>query len=361
MKLRPGLVVGAIALAAAAFYAAHEVGTRREQKRQEEIDSRIFDTLSEEVESITVEHPGLSASQRAPEARGTIVRLQRSGGGWTLTSPESAPADRQAVADVLRMIGACLVTKTVEREASSPERYGLGDIATRLSVRTTGGNETSIEVGLDAPVGAGIYIRRTGSNDVLLSGIELRDVRSLIPGVLMERTLLPGASEATGIEIVSAGPRVLLEKGTLGWELKDPFAFPADSSRVEAMLSALSVQKLQATDQQPPSAAEAGIDPARIELTCRMTGSFGDRARSIAIGDIVTGTLAWARRGGDARFYMVDTKSLPFQDRSPEDWCDTRAGSVDRYAARAFSLRIGERSLSLARDASGWKDSSGTT
>ena len=344
MKIRVGFLAGTVALALAGGYTLREVSSNKQSARQKQVASRVFDIIPEQIAAVTVER------------RGETVKLEKSAQGWRLVHPMESATDRETTSEMLRLIVASFVKRTVEESAGSLDRYGLGPLASRVTLLSATGAEKSVEVGIEAPTEEGVYIRRAGSGAVLVAGTEVRDLSLIDSQLLVERTLLPQALQTIRVEIRGRSGSVRLVKSAAGWDLREPFVFPADATRVGELLSAFAGFRSEPAGEPPPSAANAGLSPARLRAI--FAGPSGKES-SFTIGEPASKDRLWARRGEEGGAFLVDRKVEELLKQDPEEWCQRRPASIDRYRATRLKMRWESQAVALARDAQGWHDEKG--
>jgi len=90
------------------------------------------------------------------------VRIARGDEGWSVTDPETAPADTYAVSlpvDDLIHLEAGLI---VAEEVSDAATYGLEPVALTIVVETADGSEEQFHVGRETPDTTAFYVQHVG-------------------------------------------------------------------------------------------------------------------------------------------------------------------------------------------------------
>jgi hypothetical protein len=343
VRVRPGLVVGGIVFIAAAVYIARDLSNRTERERLEEVRQSVFEISPDQISAVTVERPS------------ETIQIELQSGHWRLTRPEQAEADPASVGAVLRLISSSTILQTVEESAVSPERYGLGPSGARLIVRSDEGGEMTVVVGVKAPTEKGVYLKRKGSSDVFLATDELADIAGLNPALLLERILLPGATEIDLLSVKTPAHTITVSRERDGWVLQEPYAFPGDRLKIEELLGALAKSKMLVTDRQPGSLSEAGLDPPRIEVV----GLLGIEERVVFFGDMADEGRAWARRGSAMRLFAAEMDPLSLLSKAPQAWSEMRPAGIDRYRAIKLHVRVAGQKLSLIKSGEDWRTDQG--
>lgn len=115
------------------------------------------------------EHPMLTPPLDAATAvvidrDGETTRLVRRAGTWT---PPGA-------ADLVQALASLEVLDVIDDAPADPAAYGLGADAPRLRVLSDSRELVALEIGAANPTDTGMYVRRIGSDSVLLVGALLR-------------------------------------------------------------------------------------------------------------------------------------------------------------------------------------------
>ncbi|HWP59233.1 MAG TPA: DUF4340 domain-containing protein [Candidatus Acidoferrales bacterium] len=228
------------------------------------------------------------------------IRLEReNAGGWKLTAPLKARADRAAVQSLLETLSAAEVARTVVADPPADElkNFGLDQPAARLSVTLKSGvTLPGVLIGGQTPVGQSLYARREVKPDVLLVDGALRPVLERKVDDFRDRNILEIKEEALRrIALKSATAQWTLAKKDNDWALETPRAAPVERARIDKLIVALKSLRAQDFIDAPSDRSRYGLEQPRLRLEIEQNG----RQVELSVGK--------ARAGKGESFVAVST------------------------------------------------------
>ncbi len=167
-----------------------------------------------------------------------------------------------------------------------------------------------------------------------------------------EKVTLLAVDKAKAREIslsAFAGEGIRLVKEGTSWKLTTPFAAPADTSAVEAMLTSL--EKLEADElvaDQVTDFAQYGLDTPSRQVKALLEGAKAPLAVDFGAKSPDGGSL-YARKPGEPKVYLVASWVEGSFDKKPFDLRDRDLLHVKRDDVRSLEVAGPEGSYALAR------------
>ena len=161
-----------------------------------------------------------------------------------------------------------------------------------------------------------------------------------------------------------SGETTSLKKGGGTWQVAAPLATSADATEIGSITRNLSTLEItRVVDENPADPKEYGLDSPRVEIEFKASGDkdYGDYHRLFIGGKSPTGGYLFARRDAEKRVLLVPAHTDPIFNRSTFDLRDKTLLAVDRekvdriVASAVGPEGLGEKTLELARDGTGWK------
>ncbi len=209
------------------------IETREKSKTAAGADQQeLLSFDAEDVDKIVIERKDL------------VVECIRKDGGWFINLPIRAKADSTRIRRILGVLDSLRQYEVVtqkemnERELTLAD-YGLKEPAARMLVQ---GRRTNYEIliGDQVELGGKICIRLNGSNDVMVTSMDIMDIIPAKAGDLRDRTIFRGELEQlVRLQIKRPGSFIEVVLRDNGWFISHPMDVPADERRVRAMLSGL--------------------------------------------------------------------------------------------------------------------------
>jgi hypothetical protein len=191
---------------------------------------------------------------------------------------------------------------------------------------------------------------------VLFASIYFVD-RYLRPPAASTESILPGLqpSSVTGIEVIPAGAlEISADRAKNSWLLAKPFAYPAQSAAVEALLGALQnltpATRISAAELQEHrnASADFGFDAPPVSLVI----AAGDQRWQLLVGNkTAPGDQVFLRVVGTDGAFVADADWLKFLPRAASDWRSTALVAADGADGDDIVLTNGAKVIELRRDA----------
>jgi hypothetical protein len=365
MQPRTSAILLAIALALGAFVYFYEIGGEDARREAEEQARRLFPA----VEQDAVEWIALATRE------GIEARLERREGSWSLAEPVVFPADRFAV-DGMAANLAGLVSEAALENPQPLLEYDLDDAARTVRF-SAGGQERALLLGRQTPVGSNTYAKTGGSDAVYtVQTYKAQSFDKALDDLREKRILDFDTSAIQRVEARWPNGRVVLERAEAAgdgadgqsergaWRLVAPLEARADDEVVDDLLSDLSYLRAVGFVDDPPDAAEAGLDPPSFEVILTPAEEGGAEVAPIrlAVGGLHEGERLV--RGAHASLYTIAADRF---DDFPRELVDYRFKQLSRFDisdARQLDLffqsTLGDPvAITVTRGDAGWSASPG--
>lgn len=232
------------------------------------------------------------------------LQVAKQGTEWRITSPVEARADFGAVEGIIGRLNTTPMKSVAAADAADLAEYGLDKPAATVRV-TSGSAQAGLAIGKSAGDGV-VYAKDLSRPLVFTVESALFDELKKPAGDFRVKDLFDSRSfNTTRVEIVRGGQTMAFEraKGQDGWKQITPAPKPADSAKVEALLTAL-------TSARATSFADsiAGTGLESPELTVAVAYEDGQKHEKVAFGR--KGSDVFARREGDAAAAKIDATAL---------------------------------------------------
>ncbi|WP_434749642.1 DUF4340 domain-containing protein [Paenibacillus amylolyticus] len=156
-KLIPTIVVVVI-LIAGWLYAANQNYFREE----ETMPTKLLGISSSDIQAITL-HEGTGEQSGTDKTASTganaVSTLELQDGVWRMAEPKGYPLNEYSVGSWLDALSSADQEMVVEESPKDVEKYGLGNKAIRLDIKTKDGREFKLAIGSQLPAGDAHYVR----------------------------------------------------------------------------------------------------------------------------------------------------------------------------------------------------------
>jgi len=175
------------------------------------------------------------------------VDLSENDGKWVVASEKNNPADETAVQEIINIVKGL---KSLDMASQNPEKQKLYEVdnETGINVHMFDAKDNVIAsffVGKNGPYYNSTYLRKEGSNDVLLINENLRASYTPWSGKWVDRTIFNfDSQQITKFEINRNNGSIVIEKDNTGnWNVTSPDKFKPQPEEVERMTTTFATLK----------------------------------------------------------------------------------------------------------------------
>ena len=251
------------------------------------------------------------------------VTLVREKDRWTITSPQTLPADQVEAGALLARLRELRAQAFLSDDAAGISRY-VPKPTVRVSISEQGGTPTTVVLAPSperrggqpsayaavADKGPVVLVEGKAIDDLSRSVTELRD-HALFSGI--------EPKDVKRVRVRAGGQTAVLERsGDADWRLLEPTKGTAKATRVDDVL--YSVRALRWKDIVSPGgedAAKYGLDAPSMEVVL-LKADGGELAR-LTVGKR-EGDTAYVRTASGPAIYAVDARTLGAAPKIPDDF-----------------------------------------
>jgi Domain of unknown function (DUF4340) len=232
------------------------------------------------------------------------VKVAKQGGDWRMSSPADARADFGAVEGIIGRLNTTPMKAITAAEPADLKEYGLDQPSATVRV-TSGSAQAGLAIGKSAGEGV-VYAKDLSRPMVFTVESALFDELKKPADDFRVKDLFDArAFNTTRVEITRNGQTVVFEKdkGKDTWKQVAPAAKPADTAKVEALLTTMS--SARATSFADAKTA-TGLD--KPEVAIAVTFEDGQKHEKVAFAR--KDADVYGRREGDATAAKIDATAL---------------------------------------------------
>jgi len=222
---------------------------------------------------------------------GQDVVLERSGGNWSITSPQSWPADQDTVNALVSSVARMTSDSVVEQKTSDPGQYGLAAPTETVVIGLKDGKSKTLLLGDDAPTGGEVYAMAAGDPKVYTVGSFNRSSIDKSADDLRDKRLLTFNQDSLArVELSSKGQDMEFGKNNQGdWQILKPGPYRADGLQVDELVRKLKDAKMDLTasedDRKKAASAFASAAPLAAAKVTDASGTQELQVRKTSSGD----------------------------------------------------------------------------
>lgn len=199
-------------------------------------------------------------STLAIQSASESVSLSKKGSDWEITQPVDTRADQTAVSSIVNDLTDLQIQRSFT-PTDNLSKYGLAQPALKIDFRAGNGTSHAVELGNKDFSNSSVYALVDGSKQIDMVSPSLFDDANKPVSQLRDRSILDlNGAQVTALTLSDPNGKFSVTKAQAGWEISSPRHALADSSAVDALVSALSSNKFTSV------ASETASDPAKYGL-----------------------------------------------------------------------------------------------
>lgn len=221
---------------------------------------------------------------------GRTVTIAKQGADWRIMAPSDARADFGAVEGIVGRLNTTPMKSIVAAGAEDLKEYGLDTPAATVRVGS-GSSQAGLAIGKSAGEGV-VYAKDLSRPMIFTVDATLADELKKPAEEFRIKDLFDArAFNTTRVEATRASQTVAFEKDKDAWKQVTPAAKPADTAKVEALLTALA--SARATGFEEKTAA-TGLETFELTISVKF-----DEGKQESVSFARKDGQAFARREGD--------------------------------------------------------------
>ncbi len=308
-----------------------------------------------EVKLLSIESKKVNRLERRGFSPVVLVKDEKR---WDMVEPVKDRADRYGVEGFIdRLVGA-RVLRVVKRGASSPEEMGLDKPRAVWTLKTNSGSAV-VELGKEAPLGEGVYVRAAGRVVLLPKDMEKVVLRPS-NNFRLRDLLWAGTQQVQRCDLVRRNGDGFSFKrsGDEEWEITTPFKDWGNGDKLQDLLDDLSLcQVFSFFPEGKVDSKASGLNKPMMEA--RLTLDNGQKIE-VKLGNKVPDSdpgkrLVYASATGRPSIMSVSLNSLRFLKKSAGDYRSLECFRHALYDADGITVK-GEAVVEIRRaPKKGWK------
>ena len=172
-----------------------------------------------------------------------------------------------------------------------------------------------------------------------------------------EKVFTADSATIDEVEVKAAsGETTTLRRVNGIWEIVKPEPLPTDSAEIGSLLSTLETLEVQrVVVENPTSAAEFGLDPARIAITFKAANDAAPK--KLLIGNKTpTGGDLYARVDGQPRVFLISAYQEDSLNKTPFGLRDKTALKFERDAVDTITVEVpGSAAVTFVKKGTDWR------
>lgn len=287
-----------------------------------------------------------TSTPKTDPSKSVDATLKLVNGRWEITSPVQAAADQQAVTDLLKNITDYKTESEVTTGKDKWATFGLTNPRRSIELETNDGKKTVFFVGVNSPVGFGVYAA-TSASDTVYSGsqyIATSTGKNLFD--LRDKKIFTLTSPQVTALILKSGPEsITLAKEDGKWLITAPVKANADTVAVSNLLDDITGLKaaefIESPDKTIAKALSSSSSFAEVTLTA-------DKANvSLKVADVAS--ALYAQLAGSQTVYKLHDDAKTKLKKSAKDLRDKKVFTFQSASIAKVNID-GENFTKVASD-----------
>jgi len=271
MKLR-GLIIAALILAALTgtlYWSNHRKPSEDTTKASAEAPPKILSLNEADITRFAIRRKG------APE----VLLSKNASGTWQITSPQTLPADQEAVSSVLSTLASLNSERVVDDKSTDLSQYGLADPGLQIEV-TTKGNTQKLLLGGQTITGGSSFAALAGDPRVFtIANYNKTSLDKSASDLRDKRLLTADFDKVSQIELlqqsVAKKEDITFARDKESWQILKPKPSRVQSFQVDDLVRALKDAKMETSSSDSETKIASAFNGASPFATAKISGASG--------------------------------------------------------------------------------------
>ncbi len=338
-----------VALLVGAYFLVRNMKTEDEPLAENETSEKLTDYAIDAIESVTLNNTD-----------GTFVIVKKDQ-DWALSSPADLRYDSAILSSIATNAAAITTSKEIEANAADLSIYGL-DKPAKVTVKTTDGKETVVEIGNPTATKSGYYVKLAGTNKVYTVDSYAGNLLTAGRNVMRKTAMFDFTSDKIKSLAMSRNGEILFasafdEKESV-WTMTTPIKGTVNESAVSPMLEALATTSItEFVESDPKDLSLYGLDKPKYEFVFNAEG----KEYKLMLGDDkLKNYEIYAKLEGSDEVYAISLTTYTFLDKPLKEILRIFAYIVNIDQVKSIDLIMDGKTTSITidvyKDAEGNKD-----
>jgi hypothetical protein len=340
------LVFLAVFAALAVFFYFYEIKGGEERRRLEEHEELLLEFTPEQATELVLNRAGSDP-----------IVVEQDGDAWRIASPVSAPAEQDAISEMLDRAATLKFERDVGAQ-SDLKPFGLSEPELALEIAGEQGSFGELLLGAETPDGSNLYVKLSNKDSVFTAN---RSIKSALDKTVFDlrskRVVTVSPAGVTGLAIAREGKLLAFEKPEgEAWSMTFPDEYRADAGKINGLLNSIKNGQVEKFVEEEASDLEKyglASPTTRIELNLVNEVAvlyFGD-----STGPDETDNV-FARRGDRPQVIELSSDLLDNVSMDVNGWRDRSMIDFDRKAVVKLQVVAGEQSTTVERSGKDVRD-----
>jgi hypothetical protein len=300
------------------------------------------------------------SSLRLTHNKQRLTLLRREGGWQVRDAARVAPADEEAVDQLLQQLQLLQTSVTLPNDTAKLQAYGLQQPRQAITVN----EQETIEFGNKPPVGAGAVYARVNAQVALLPAsladaathtfIQWRDKAALRidPEQVTQFSIEAPEMNATFVQTQGGPVQTTTADGTAAWKIRQPLEADADSEVVQRFVEAMASTRAAGwLDEKPKDLSKWGLH----KPTATIVVNQGNETHTLRIGLKLQQGYAAQNSASDAVF-VLPNGAFALLNRPLREWRSKRLARFDLSQLTNVIIRSGNSQKAYEKTGAVWTE-----
>ncbi|MBI5528716.1 MAG: DUF4340 domain-containing protein [Deltaproteobacteria bacterium] len=281
-----------------------------EDEKKKDESKKLFALKKEDAQSLEV------------AAKGTVISLAKADGKWRITAPVQTEADQNAADGVAGAFDTLKTERVTEENPANLAQYGLHAPELRVSVKTSGGAELGLKVGMKNEFDNTYYVMRDGDPRVYQAPSSVKHSFDKDLFALRDKRLFffEKNDEVQKLEVRLEDKAYSAEREGDRWRLRLPADDRADDEEVTKVLNALrSLRATAVAAEKEGEGADFGLKVAKVSFSVWKGPENALQQVVVAKRDAGGKQKVYARRSGAETVWEIGEQILKDADKKEFD------------------------------------------
>jgi hypothetical protein len=294
-------------------------------------------------DSASVAQFSLTRKDTAP-----LTLAKDAAGLWRITTPQSYPADQDAVSALLRSLSNLTADRVVEDKVADLKPYGLDNPSLTLDVALKDRQDHKLLLGDNTPAGGNVYAMLAGDPRIFtLASYTKTSIDKGVDDLRDKRLITLQPDKVSRVVLDKKGKTIEFARTKDGWQIIKPSPLRADGFAIDEFVRGVTSARMDLSANESASSAFAQATPL---ATVTLTGDQGPQTLTVRKNK----DNYFAKSSTIAGVYKVDASAGTVLDKNLDDFRNKKLFDFGFQPPSKVELRWGNNALFLTHSGNDW-------
>lgn len=280
---------------------------------------------------------------------GDAIALKRNASqSWELTRPLSAPGDSNEAEAFISEINNLKKTRMVEENPKDLSLYGLSSPFLKIHFKSENGEEETLSVGNESPMGGNLYFKRENHSAVMMAPATRSLFEKSVYDFRNKMLLNFSSGDIKRVQVIREKDSLEFKSNGEKWRVSGDIEAQGDKSSIMKFLQSIQLSRVREfINETPDSLKPYGLNPPRLKLILE---NDSGTAHTLTVGNAKGDKGYFGKINDSANIILVEPALFDTLSKKTVEFLNKTLIEVEDNEVLEMSLQTGDKTIQVTRE-----------